>query len=66
VRASAGQHLSESDVWSKLSDAGAQGCNLLLNTGPLPDGSLDPEDVPVLTKIGERIHREGFPGVAPG
>ena len=61
-RAKAGQHLNAYQVWEKLADAGTQGYNLLLNSGPLPDGSLDPEDEPVLRRIGERIQREGFPG----
>lgn len=60
-RSEAGQHLNEKQVWSKLEEAGKDGYNLLLNTGPLPDGSLDPEDVAVLTKVGDRLRREGFP-----
>ncbi|MBT7165789.1 MAG: alpha-L-fucosidase precursor [Victivallales bacterium] len=56
-----GSHLSEDDVWAKLKQAGADGANLLLNTGPLPDGSLDEEDVRVLLAIGQRLEREGFP-----
>lgn len=60
-RTKAGQHLNEAQVWEKLTAAGAGGYNLLLNTGPLPDGSLDPEDVPVLRRVGERLKAEGFP-----
>jgi hypothetical protein len=33
-----------------------------LNTAPLPDGSLDPEDTEVLCAVGDRIADEGFPG----
>lgn len=58
----AGTHLNADQVWEKLVDAGTMGCNLLLNTGPLPDGSLDPEDVAVLKQVGARIREEGFPG----
>jgi alpha-L-fucosidase len=61
TRADAGQHKSAGDVWETLRQARASGCNLLLNTGPLPDGALDPEDVPVLLEVGERIRAEGFP-----
>ncbi len=56
----AGAHLKADQVWHKLSEARALGCNLLLNTGPLPDGSLDREDVSVLTEVGERIAEKGF------
>jgi alpha-L-fucosidase len=57
-----GKHLSEDQLWEKLEDAAAQGVNLLLNTGPLPDGAVDPEDAAVMLKVGERIEREGLPG----
>ena len=56
-----GEHLSAEEVWEKLRNAGRQGYNLLLNTGPLPDGSIDPEDDTVLRAVGERLRREGFP-----
>ena len=58
----AGQHLSEDEVWNKLTEAGSSGCNLLLNTGPLPDGSIDPEDAAVLRAVGQRLRAQGFPG----
>lgn len=54
----AGRHLNEEQVWEKLREAKARGTNLLLNTGPLPDGSLDPEDEIVLRKIGRRLREE--------
>lgn len=57
-----GTHLDADQVWQKLCEAGTLGCNLLLNTGPLPDGSLDPEDVAVLKEVGVRIREEGYPG----
>lgn len=60
-REKAGEHLSAGEVWEKLRSARAAGANLLLNTGPLPDGSLDPEDVEVLLQVGARLCREGFP-----
>ncbi|MCF6174644.1 MAG: alpha-L-fucosidase [Victivallaceae bacterium] len=54
-----GNHLNEDQVWDKLMTARASKCNLLLNTGPLPDGSLDTEDVVVLRNIGRRLREEG-------
>ncbi len=57
-----GKHRSADDVWETLRTARSQGWNLLLNTGPLPDGSLDPEDTDVLRRVGERLRSEGFPG----
>jgi len=57
-----GSHLSADDVWNKLAEVGRDGANLLLNTGPLPDGSLDPEDVATLLAVGRRLQEDGFPG----
>jgi len=57
-----GTHKSVEEVWEALQSARERNCNLLLNTGPLPDGSLDEEDVPVLLSVGERLQKEGFPG----
>ena len=56
-----GQHKTEVEVWQALAEARARDFNLLLNTGPLPDGSLDAEDVEVLLNVGERLKRQGFP-----
>ncbi len=57
-----GRHKTADEVWEALREARRQGFNLLLNTGPRPDGSLDPEDEPVLRQVGARLRREGFPG----
>ncbi len=57
----AGQHKDDNTVWEELRNAGRQKYNLLLNTGPLPDGALDPEDVPTLRNIGKRLREEGWP-----
>ncbi|MBI2440982.1 MAG: alpha-L-fucosidase [Lentisphaerae bacterium] len=61
MQAMSGRHLRAEQVWDKLREAGQQGYNLLLNTGPLPDGGLDPEDEPVLRAVGDRLRKEGFP-----
>jgi alpha-L-fucosidase len=40
--------------------------NLLLNTGPMPDGSIHPEDVTSLTEVGRRLRTQGWPApIAP-
>ena len=56
-----GQHKTEAEVWEALGQAAEGNCNLLLNTGPLPDGALDEEDAVVLRCVGDRLRREGFP-----
>jgi len=62
LRAGAGKHRTAAEVWATLQAARQQGCNLLLNTGPLPDGSIDPEDAAVLQQVGARLRSEAFPG----
>ncbi|MCX7012106.1 MAG: alpha-L-fucosidase, partial [Candidatus Sumerlaeota bacterium] len=56
------QHLTEDEVWEKLRMTRSAGANLILNTGPLPDGSIDPTDEKVMRAIGARLRKEGFPG----
>jgi len=58
----AGRHVTPTDVWEDLTAARKSGFNLLLNTGPLPDGEIDAEDHVTLREVGARIRREGFPG----
>ena len=55
------RHLTVDEAWDKLVSARRAHCNLLLNTGPLPDGSIHPDDAATLRAMGERIRREGFP-----
>ncbi len=50
-----GQHLGPDEVEQKLKDAWGRGWNLLLNTGPLPDGSIYPHDADTLREVGKRI-----------
>jgi alpha-L-fucosidase len=49
-----GKHKTADDVMKMLADAREQNANLLLNTGPLPDGSIHPEDVATLREVGRR------------
>jgi len=57
-----GKHKDETEVWEALRAARANDYNFLLNTGPLPDGSIDAEDEAVMRAVGDRIREEGFPG----
>jgi alpha-L-fucosidase len=53
--------ITPEEAWEKLAAAGASHANLLLNTGPLPDGSICPQHDQVLRRLGRRIRAEGFP-----
>jgi len=35
--------------------------NLLINTGPLPDGSIHPEDNKTLIEAGKILRKQAFP-----
>jgi len=50
-----GQHIDPDTVQERLAAAVDQDCNLLMNTGPLPDGSIHPEDVATLREVGCRL-----------
>ncbi len=56
MQADDGNHKGPNEVMAMLADAEAHRCNLLLNTGPLPDGSIHPEDVVTLREVGRRLH----------
>ncbi len=58
------RHISTDEAWTKLAEAATARANLLLNTGPRPDGSIPPEHEQVLRALGQRIRTEGWP--APG
>ena len=61
-----GKHLDADETLLRLAQAFGQNCNLLMNTGPLPDGSIHPVDVKTLAEVGRRIRAEGWPApVAP-
>jgi alpha-L-fucosidase len=49
------QHLSPDEVLKLIKEAHRQGANLLLNTGPLPDGSIHPAADKILRTVGEKI-----------
>ncbi|WP_120259299.1 alpha-L-fucosidase [Sphingobacterium detergens] len=55
------KHKTAQEVWAILENTAANNANLLLNIGPYPDGSIVPIDRQVLTEIGKRIKKEGFP-----
>jgi alpha-L-fucosidase len=55
-------HRDADAAWQMLEETVGKGMNLLLNTGPLPDGSIDPVDAATLRAVGERIRTEGWPG----
>jgi alpha-L-fucosidase len=50
--------------WSRrafLAAAARQKANLLLNTGPLADGSIHPADAATLREVGRRLRQRGLP-----
>jgi alpha-L-fucosidase len=51
------KHLSADQVLQRLEAAWAANCNLLLNTGPLPEGSIHPDDARTLREVGRRLGR---------
>ena len=55
-KAAEGKHLTSDDVMRMLDHADKVNANLLLNTGPLPDGSIHPDDVKTLTEVGKRLN----------
>ena len=54
------QHLNADQAMERLRAAASQKANLLLNTGPLPDGSIYPQDAETLAEMGRRIRRAGI------
>lgn len=55
----AGQHRGPDEVLAALGAARQANCNLLMNTGPLPEGDIDPTDAATLREVGQRL-REGL------
>ena len=60
-KADDGKHDTPGIVLDKLATAAGQNCNLLLNTGPLPDGSIHPIDAATLKTVGKHLRVHGFP-----
>uniref|UniRef100_UPI0032165C1C alpha-L-fucosidase n=1 Tax=uncultured Draconibacterium sp. TaxID=1573823 RepID=UPI0032165C1C len=56
-----GKHKSKEDVIELLKMASETRSNLLLNTGPLPDGKIHPEDIRTLKEVGKYLEKSGFP-----
>ena len=56
-RADEGRHRNPNQVMKMLKQAKAMPANLLLNTGPLPDGSVHPDDVKTLKAVGQRLRK---------
>lgn len=57
---SEGHHKTADDVMKMLASAKSRGANLLLNTGPLGDGSIHPDDQRTLREVGRRLKLEGL------
>jgi len=55
------EHRDADAAMRMLANAEAYNCNLLFNTGPLPDGSINPVDEATLREAGRRIRAHGFP-----
>jgi alpha-L-fucosidase len=53
-----GQHRGPDEIMEMLKRTRKIPANLLLNTGPLPDGSIHPEDVRTLKEVGQRLRKE--------
>lgn len=49
------KHKTSDEVMQMLANAAEQNANLLLNTGPLGDGSIDPVDEATLLEVGRRL-----------
>ncbi len=56
-----GKHVTADGVMTKLANAAYNKANLLLNTGPLSDGSIHKGDAATLREVGKRIRAKGFP-----
>ncbi|MBN2820291.1 MAG: alpha-L-fucosidase [Bacteroidales bacterium] len=57
-----GKHRGYESVMEDVNYAAKHNANLLLNTAPLPDGSIDKQDVATLQKVGAYLRENGWPG----
>ena len=55
-----GKHKTAAQLVQIIKDTWAQNANLLMNVGPLSDGSFPPEDIKSLTESGEVLRKEGL------
>ncbi len=53
-----GRHRKPNAVMKMLADAKAMPANLLLNTGPLPNGAVHPDDIKTLKAVGRRLRNQ--------
>ncbi len=60
VRNDEGRHLDATGTLRRLGAASAARCNLLMNTGPLPEGGIHPDDVATLREVGRRLRSDGW------
>lgn len=51
-------HVSADEVFVMLAEAKEKDANLLLNIGPLPDGSIHPDDISTLKEVGSRLRNK--------
>jgi len=54
------QHLTRDEAMDRLRPAVRQRANLLLNTGPLRDGSIHTTDQNTLAELGRRVQKYGY------
>lgn len=57
-----GNHRGAESIMDNLKYASRFNSNLLLNTAPLPDGSIDKQDIETLRKTGQILRQNGWPG----
>ncbi len=56
-----GKHRGVDSIVDNLKYAKKYNANLLLNTAPLPDGSIDKQDLNSLRQVGKMIRKSGWP-----
>lgn len=55
-----GKHKTATQLVQIIKDTWAKNANLLMNVGPLPDGSFPQEDIKTLTEAGKILRKEGL------
>jgi alpha-L-fucosidase len=55
-----GKHKTADELVEIIKDTWAKNANLLMNVGPLPDGSFPEEDIVSLTEAGNTLREEGL------